>query len=102
MSTPTPRRIEWDGPEGWKIWTDEDGTHVRSPKGDALEMPAFKALMAAWEIADDHAAAGTIPAPKPPTREELRERGYWREDYVARRAIRAINAEFNPPADAPF
>ena len=103
MTEQTPRRIEWSGPEGWLVWTDEDGTHVRSPKGDALEMPSFKALMATWKLAQDSAVTGSVPAPKPPTREELRAMSHDRaEEYAKRRVVRAIEAEFNPPAQAPF
>lgn len=32
----TPRRIEWAGPEGWTVWADEDGVHIKSASGSAL------------------------------------------------------------------
>lgn len=99
----TPRRIEWSGPEGWTVWTDEDGTHVRSPKGDALEMPSFKRLMETWKLAQGHAATGAVPAPQVPTREQIREDSYARADeYAKRRAIRAVEAEFDTSAVTPY
>jgi hypothetical protein len=104
MSTePKPRRIEWAGPESWTVWTDEDGTHLKSARGDCLEMPDVERLFTLWQHARAMATADHIPAPKPPTREQVREEGYWRaEEHAKRRAIRAVEAEFNPPANAPF
>ena len=102
MSTPTPRRIEWAGPEGFAIWTDEDGTHLRAPGGHALEMPDVERLLNLWILARDAAKTGTIPAPKPPTRDEMRSWGTDRaEEYARRRAVRAIESEFTT-TDAPF
>lgn len=102
-TAPAPRRIEWTGPEGWVIWADEDGVHLRTPKGDGLEMPDVVRLFDTWSTARGLVAAGAIPAPKVPTREEIREAGHWRaEEYAKKRAIRAVEAEFNPPQSAPF
>lgn len=103
MSEPTPRRIEWSGPESWTIWADEDGVHIRTPKGDALEMPDVERLFSLWRQARAATVAGHIAAPKPPTREQIREDGFRRADeYAKRRALRAVEAEFNPPESAPF
>ncbi len=45
---------------------------------------------------------GTIPPPKPPTRDEIRVMSSERAaHYAAQRAVRAIKAEFDH-ADAPF
>jgi hypothetical protein len=102
-NTPTPRRIEWTGPEGWTVWSDEDGTHLRAPGGHGLEMPDVERLFSLWEHARGYAEAGTIPAPKPPSREEARADGYRRtEEYAARRAVKAIEREFTPDTIAPF
>ena len=99
----TPRRIEWSGPEGYVVWTDEDGTHLRAPGGHALEQPDVERLFTIWQDARAMASNDHIPAPKPPTREQIREDGYLRADeYAKRRAIRAVEAEFNPPTVAPF
>ena len=103
MSTPTPRRVEWSGPEGWTIWADEDGVHLRSARGDCLEMPDVERLFSLWQNARAMAEANYIPAPKPPTREEMASWTTGRaEEYAKRRALRAIAAEFDPPTSAPF
>ena len=100
---PTPRRVEWTGPESWTVWTDEDGTHIRSARGDSLEMPDVERLFSLWQYARTVAADDHTPAPQPPTREEMRAWGTDRaEEYAKRRAIRAVEAEFAPPTSAPF
>lgn len=99
----TPRRIEWAGPEGYVVWSDEDGTHLRAPGGHALEMPDVERLFSLWSHAREATAADRIPAPKPPTREQIREDGYRRtEEHAARRAVKAIEREFTPDAITPF
>lgn len=103
MTTPAPRRIEWAGPEGWTVWADEDGAHVRTARGDALEMPDVQRLLDLWHavrvaVQDD----GSVPAPKPPTREEIRSWSTDRaEQYTAKRAVRAIEREFGPTDNTP-
>lgn len=102
MNTPKPRRVEWSGPESWTVWTDEDGTHIKSARGDCLEMPDVERLFALWQDARALANADHIPAPTPPTRDEIRAAGYWRsEEHAKRRAIRAVEAEFTTET-APF
>lgn len=102
MST-TPRRIEWAGPEGYVVWSDEDGTHLRAPGGHALEMPDVERLFSLWQDARAATTADRIPAPKPPSREEAIADGYRRtEEYAVRRAVKAIEREFTPDAIAPF
>lgn len=100
----TPRKIEWTGPEGWTVWADEDGVHLRAPHGDALEMPDVARLLDLWEEARAAVSpGGQIPAPKPPTREQMRDWGSHRaEEYAKRRAIRAVEAEFDTTNPAPF
>lgn len=99
----TPRKIEWAAPEGWTVWADEDGVHLRSRGGDAMEMPDVKRLFDLWsEACSAVSPGGQIPAPKPPTREEMRAWGSDRaEQHAARRAVRAIEAEFDT-TDTPF
>jgi hypothetical protein len=100
-ANPKPRRVEWSGPESWTVWTDEDGTHLKSARGDCLEMPDVERLFLLWQDARAMSQADHIPAPTPPTRDEIREAGYWRsEEHAKRRAIRAVEAEFNPPSAA--
>ena len=103
MTDHKPRRVEWAGPESWTVWTDEDGTHVRSARGDCLEMPEVERLFSLWQHARAMADADNIPAPKPPTREQMRALGSVRaEEYAKRRAIRALEAEFAYDTSAPF
>lgn len=103
MSTnPTPRRIEWSGPESWIVWADEDGCHVRSVRGDSLEMPDVERLFALWQHAREATRADHIAAPKPPSRDEIRAMTTLRaEEYAKRRAVRAVEAEFTHDI-APF
>lgn len=103
MSDPTPRRIEWSGPERWTVWADEDGVHVRSARGDSLEMPDVERLFALWQHAREVTAADHVLAPKPPTRDEIRSMtSACAEEYARRRAVRAVEAEFTPDTSSPF
>lgn len=101
-TTPTPRRIEWAGPEGWTVWADEDGVHLRTPKGDSLECPSVDLLIDLINTARSQVVADHVPAPKPPTREEMRHQSMQRNDqYTLRRAWNALRAELAPDLDAP-
>ena len=102
---PTPRRIEWAGPEGWTVWADEDGVHVRTSKGEALEMPDVERLLDLWHNA--RAAVQNdriVPAPVPMTRDQYRAlRAEQHEEHAMRRAVRAVKREFTPDnTSAPF
>lgn len=102
-TTPTPRRVEWTGPEGYTVWTDEDGTHLRAPGGHSLEQPDVQRLFDLWSHARAVAEGGHVPAPKPPTPDEIREQGLFRGDeYAKRLAIRAVEAAFDQSTTAPF
>lgn len=102
-TAPAPRRIEWSGPESWTVWSDEDGTHLRSARGDTLEMPDVERLFSLWQHARAMSDADHVPAPKAPTREEMRSWSTKRaEEYAKRRALRAIASEFGPNDTAPF
>lgn len=102
-TTPTPRRIEWSGPESWTVWADEDGVHVRSAHGDSLEMPDVERLFTLWQHARSMTESGHVEAPKPPSREEMSLATACRnEEYIRRRAIRAITNEFDADQAAPF
>lgn len=104
MSTnPIPRRVEWCGPESWTVWADEDGVHLRSARGDALEMPDVQRLFDLWAHARAVTTAGQVPAPRPLTPAELQaDRIRHDLEYVQRRAVRAVAAEFGPSTDTPF
>ena len=97
----TPRRIEWQGPEGFVVILDEDGVMLRAPKG-GLEESDLNRLLDVIAEAKRARDAGSAPIPLPPSREHRR---YYPEAYLAgrakRAASRAIDAEFNP-TDAPF
>lgn len=103
--TATPRRIEYAGPERWTVWADEDGVHVRTPKGDALEAPDLTRLLLLVSDVREQYASGTIPTPKPPTTEDLRAMyGAQREKYDAKRAAKAVYRALAPAddTDTPF
>lgn len=101
MSDITPRRIEWQGPEGFAVILDEDGVHLRAPKG-GLEEPDLNRLLDVIAEAKRARDAQSAPIPLPPTREQ---RAYYPSDYAAHRVQRAIsnaiNAEFGN-TDQPF
>ena len=89
--TTTPRRIEWAGPEGWTVWADEDGAHLRTPHGDCLEACDVTRLIELIHEVRTQIADGTVPAPKPPTREQIREMGWPnREKQLAHVAAKAV------------
>ena len=102
MTDITPRRIEWQGPEGFTVLLDEDGVMLRTPKGGGLEECDLNRLLdviaEAKRVRDDRSS----PIPTVPPRDQ---RSYYPERYHAERARRAveraIDAEFNP-TDAPF
>jgi hypothetical protein len=98
--TTTPRRIEYSGPEGWTVWTDEDGVHVRTPHGDGLESCDLARLIELVNEANRQRTTGYVPAPKPPTREQ---RGLLyeidREEREAKRASRAVYQALSPTTD---
>lgn len=85
-----PRRIEWAGPEGWRIWADEDGVHLRTPNGDALEQPDVLALIDLYGRVRDAIATKQIPVPTVPPRSQ------WTTDYAARAAARAVKKALDP------
>lgn len=97
-----PRRVEWSGPEGWTVWADEDGVHLRSVRGDALEQPDVLALINLYQSVRSQVCERVIPAPKPPTREEsMRWHAHHQRERIAREAARAVTEAINP-SDAPF
>ena len=97
----TPRRIEWQGPEGFTVILDEDGVQLRAPKC-GLEEPDLNRLLDVIAEAKRARDAQSSPIPLPPAREQRR---YYPEAYHADRAKRAvdraIDAEFNN-TDQPF
>ena len=101
MTDITPRRIEWQAPEGFTVILDEDGVHLSAPKG-GLEEPDLDRLLGIIAEAKRARDAQSSPIPLPPTRDQIR---YYPDSYTARRVRRvisnAINAEFDT-ADVPF
>ena len=99
MTDITPRRIEWQGPEGFTVILDEDGVMLRAPNG-GLEEPDLDRLLAIIAEAKRARDAGGAPIPRPPSPQQRR---YYPEAYHANRAKRAVvgalDAEFT---DAPF
>lgn len=99
----TPRRVEYTGPEGWTVWMDEDGTHLRSRSGDTLEAPDVMKLITLVHEVREHHSAGAIPAPKPPTSEEVRAMyPIERQEYDAKSAAKATYRALSPHDDQPF
>ena len=99
MSTeaPTPRRVEYAGPEGWTVWVDDDGVHLSAPSRGGLEQPDVLRLIALYEAVRDQVAAGRIPAPKPPTPDEIKAMcSFDQRAYLARRAAEAVSEAINP------
>lgn len=92
-----PRRIQWAGPEGWQVWADEDGVHLRSPNGDALECPDVLALIDLYGRIRDAIATHQISVPAPLPRRQ------WHREYMTRTAVRAVEKALNPDdPDTPF
>src|SRR5690606_20097881 len=72
-NTPTPPRamlVEWTGPSGWRVWANEDGVHIPSPGRDTIEDCEVADLIALWTAAKEAVAGGSVPAPRPPIRDE--------------------------------
>ena len=101
MTDITPRRIEWQGPEGFTVILDEDGVQLRAPKG-GLEEPDLNRLLEIIAEAKRARDAQSSPIPLPPA---LEQRRYYPGSYTAHRVqralTRAIEDEFNP-TDQPF
>lgn len=87
LTAPVPRRVEYAGPEGWSVWTDEDGTHLRSARGDCLEDREVAFLIGLWHDARVAAARGHIAAPRVPSREERRHDSDVRQAAHLRRRV---------------
>lgn len=103
MSAPiTPRRIEWQGPEGFSVVLDEDGVMLRAPKGGGLEEGDLDTLLDVIAEAKRARADGRSPIPMPPTPEQRRSYlGAYHANRARRAVVAALDAEFNP-TDAPF
>lgn len=97
MTATIPSRIEWIGPSGWKVWADEDGVHLKSPNGDMLESCEVTDLIALVNVARGQVEAGAVPAPKPLSRDELRDVMYdQREKFYAQIATKAVREAIAP------
>ena len=87
MSDITPRRIEWQGPEGFTVILDEDGVHLGAPRA-GLEEPNLNRLLDIIAEAKRARDAQSAPIPLPPAREQRR---YDPEAYHVRRARRVVD-----------
>lgn len=97
-----PRRTEWPGPAGWAIWADEDGLHIRTPKGDSLEMPEALRLIETYQAIATALDGGTLPKPAAPTREQRVAMTYEdQQRFEARRAAGAVYAHLTHGLDNP-
>ena len=97
----TPDYIIFRAPQGWTVRIDEDGVCL-FPSDRALEQSEVERLLTIVNTAIAMRADGTVPIPAAPTPEEARQMyASERTQENARRAIRAIKAEFND-GEAPF
>lgn len=98
--TTTPARVEWLGPEGWTVRANEDGVHLRSRSGEMLEAADVTRLINLIIEARTQMEAGQIPAPKPPTSDEIREYSRdYQQEHMARTAARAVKQAIHPNTD---
>lgn len=96
----TPTRIEYRGPEGWIVWTDEDGVHLRAPRAGSLESPDVERLMRLIVEARAQRDTGIIPAPKPPTRAEIASMNSdLMAEFHAKRAAKTVYDALAPDTD---
>lgn len=94
--TPTPDAMTW-GRDGYQILLNEDGVMLHVAGQRTFEQGEVRALIGLFEaIAGAVEHGDAFDAPRPPTPDEIRAMSYdSREKYAARRAMRAIEAEFN-------
>ena len=100
-SAPPPDRIEWRR-DGYSVWADEDGVHLRTDKR-GFEQPEALAMVNLYLAIHSQFEAGTpFTKPTAPPREK---RTYYPDGYTVHRVKRAIDnaiaAELDP-TDAPF
>ena len=95
--TYAPRRIEWRAPEGWTVWADEDGVHLRSVSGDLMEQPDVLNLIKLYEAVRAQIANDRIYRPEAPTQAQLRAmEPSQRAAHFSRIAARAVAEAINP------
>ena len=101
---PNPDRMTWQR-DGYTIWADEDGVHMRVT-ARSFEMPDAIHLMELYQqILGAFREGKPFGKPTPPTRDELRHYpGSYMADRAKRAAAQAIDAELDPQpaADLPF
>lgn len=97
-------KVEWRGPEGFTVMANEDGVHIRSPKGDVLEPGDVTRLIELVEAARHQMNSGQLTAPRPPREGEIDGMPYTAaRRYIARRAIQGVkNYLGDDAADNPF
>ena len=103
---PTPDTMTWRR-DGYRILLNEDGVMLHVPANRTFEQGEVRALIGLYnEIAGAVEHGDTFDAPHPPTPDEIRAMSHdSREKYAARRAMRAIEAEFTDVlnnSDVPF
>ena len=92
---PTPDTMAWRR-DGYRILLNEDGVMLHVPANRTFEQAEARALIGLFnEIAAAAEHGDTFDAPRAPTSDEVRAMSHdSREKYAARRAMRAIEAEF--------
>ena len=95
-----PRLIEWRGPNGSVVRLDEDGINLQVPK--AIEQVEVEELLEIIAAAREAQRSRSVPAPAPPTREELDGMiNRDRQQYTAKRVAQYIANDFREP-EVPF
>ena len=92
---PTPDNMTWQR-DGYQIILNEDGVMLRVTRERTFEQPEVANLISLYnEIAGAVERGDTFDAPRTPAPDEIRAMSRdSREKYAARRAMRAIEAEF--------
>lgn len=92
---PTPDTMTWRR-DGYRILLNEDGVMLQVSANRTFEQAEVRALISLFNaIAGAVEHGDTFDAPRAPTPDEVRAMSDdSREKYAARRAMRAIEAEF--------
>ena len=83
----TPTSVSWRR-DGYEIWCDEDGTHLRVHRERTFEQREALALIQLYAAVHAHYQSGEpFPKPTPPARNS---RTYYPHEYYANRIKRDV------------
>lgn len=66
-----PSSIIWDGPNGTKVFLNEDGVHLRFSNPGGIEEAELNQLIEIVQQAKRYRTSNQTSVPRPPTREEI-------------------------------